>query len=138
MKESQIQEMLAQYIALKYPDAIFHSDFGTGTFLSKGQAIKQKRQNAGRRGFPDLQICEPIDGWHCFFLEIKKEGIRIIKRNGQLVSDEHIREQASMIERLRQRGYYADFGIGFDDCRAKIDAYMKGSADAEKWTRWNS
>lgn len=138
MGEEHVQEMLAQYIAMKYPTAMFHSDFGSGANLRWGQAIKQKRQNAGRRGFPDLQICEPIDGWHGFFLEIKKEGIRIIKRNGQLVADNHVWEQATMIEMLRDRGYWADFGIGFDDCREKVDAYMKGHANAERWTRWDS
>ena len=138
MSEERVQEMLAQYIAMKYPHAIFHSDYGSGSFLRYGQAIKQKRQNAGRRGFPDLQICEPIDRWHSFFLEIKKEGIRIVRRDGKLYADEHIREQASMIEQLRQRGFWADFGIGFDDCCAKVDAYMKGCADAKDWTRWDS
>lgn len=139
MTEAQIQESVATYIAMKYGrDVVFHSDFGSGTKLSYAQANRQRRQNAGRRGFPDLQICQPIDRWHSFFLEIKKEGIRIVKRNGELVADQHIREQASMIEQLRAKGYWADFGIGFDDCIEKIDAYMGGKADAQKWMRWSS
>lgn len=138
MTEAQVQTKVAQHIALLYPDVVFHSDFGSGLFMKKGQAKKQKAQQAGRRGFPDLQICQPIDSWHGFFLEIKKEGIRIVKRNGELVADDHIREQASMIERLRRAGYYADFGIGLDDCLTKVDAYMKGCANAEKWTSWSS
>ena len=125
MTEAQIQESVATYIAMKYGrDVVFHSDFGSGTKLSYAQANRQRRQNAGRRGFPDLQI--------------KKEGIRIVKRNGELVADQHIREQASMIEQLRAKGYWADFGIGFDDCIEKIDAYMGGKADAQKWVRWSS
>lgn len=138
MSEEQVQATVARYIAVKYPHTIFHSDFGSGTHLTYSQAKRQKAQNAGRRGFPDLQICQPIDSWHGFFLEIKKEGIRIVKRNGELVANDHIREQASMIERLRQAGYFADFGIGLDDCLKKIDDYMKGCADAKKWTSWNS
>jgi hypothetical protein len=29
-----------------------------------------------------------------------------------------------MIWELRNAGYWADFGIGFDDCKRKIDAYL--------------
>lgn len=139
MTEAQIQEYVAIYINVHYGrDVIFHHDYGDGARLTYSQARAQRKQNGGRRGFPDLQICEPIDRWHGFFLEIKKEGIHIIKRNGSLVSDQHIREQASMIEQLREKGYWADFGIGYEDCIGKIDAYMEGKADAEKWTSWSS
>ncbi len=138
MTEGMIQEQVARYVATKYPQAIFHSDFGSGAHLSKLQAIKQKRQNAGRKGFPDFQICEPIGKWNGLFVEIKKNDTRIVKRNGELVANDHIREQAKMIEELRSRGYYADFGIGFDACRNIIDAYMEGKANDEKFTCWDS
>ncbi len=138
MTEGMIQEQVARYVAIKYPDALFHSDFGSGAHLSRLQAIKQKRQNAGRRGFPDFQICEPIGKWNGLFIEIKKDGTRIVKRNGELVANDHIKEQADMIEALRSRGYYADFGIGFDACKTIIDAYMGGKANGERFTHWNS
>lgn len=139
MSEEQIQEAVAIYINVHYGrDVIFHHDYGDGAKLTYGQAIKRHRQNGGRRGFPDLQICQPIDRWYGFFLEIKKEGVRIVKRNGILVSDQHIREQASMIEQLRAKGYWADFGIGYQDCIDKIDAYLGGKADAKEWTSWSS
>ena len=138
LSEAQVQEALATYIRIKYPRVIFHSDFGSGAKLTVGQARKQKRQNAGMRGFPDLQICHPIDRWNGFFLEIKKEGVCVVLKNGKLTSREHIREQASMIEKLRSVGYWADFGIGYEDCRQKVDAYMRGRANAKTWTRWDS
>lgn len=94
MSEEQIQEDIADYINVHYGlDVIFHHDYGDGAKLTYGQAIKRYKQNGGRRGFPDLQICQPIDRWHSFFLEIKKEGIRIVKRNGTLVADQHIRSK---------------------------------------------
>ena len=139
MSEEQIQESVANYINRVYgKEVIFHHDFGDGAKLTYGQALKRYRQNGGRRGFPDLQICQPIDRWYGFFLEIKKEGVRIIKRNGTLVADQHIREQASMIEQLRDRGYWADFGVGFQDCIDKIDAYLGGKTNEVKWTSWGS
>lgn len=138
MTEGMIQEQVARYVAIQYPNTIFHSDYGSGAHLSKLQAIKQKRQNAGRKGFPDFQICEPIGKWNGLFIELKKDGTRIVKRNGELVANDHIKEQAKMIEDLRSRGYYADFAIGFDACKKIIDAYLGGKASVENYTHWDS
>ena len=59
MKESELQIMVADYLRTRYPKVLFHSDFGSGIKMPKGQAIKQKRQNGGRRGWPDMFIAEP-------------------------------------------------------------------------------
>lgn len=125
MSEKEVQKALADYIATKYPTVIFHSDFGSGMKMSKGQAMLQKRMNGGKRAFPDIQICEPRRGKHGMFLEIKKEGVRIFKKNGELVSNEHITEQYRLLDRLRDRGYHAEFGIGLDDCIKKVDDYLR-------------
>lgn len=61
MTESELQVMVADYIRLQYPNVLFHSDFGSGVKLTKGQAIKQKRQNGGRRAWPDMFIAEARD-----------------------------------------------------------------------------
>ena len=61
MKESDLQIMVADYLRLRYPKVLFHSDFGSGIKLTKGQAMKQKRQNGGRRGWPDMFIAESRD-----------------------------------------------------------------------------
>ena len=124
MTEREVQIRLAEMLAVKYPTIIFHSDYGSGLKMTKGQAVVQKRMNGGKRAFPDLQICEPRRGKHGMFLEIKKDGVRIRKKNGELVANQHIREQARMLERLRDRGYEAEFGIGIDDCLNKIQKYL--------------
>ena len=59
MNESELQSSVADYIRGNYPDVLFHSDFGSGIKLTKGQAMKQKRQNGGRRGWPDMFIAQP-------------------------------------------------------------------------------
>ena len=61
MKESELQTMVADYLRRQYPFVLFHSDFGSGVKLTMGQAIKQKRQNGGRRAWPDMFIAEPIE-----------------------------------------------------------------------------
>lgn len=139
MREIDLQQQVADYIRLQYPSVIFHSDFGSGIKLTMGQAIKQKRLNGGRRSWPDMFIAEQsvrhedvsdhaIGEWNYagLFIELKREGTRIFKKDGKLVADEHIREQFDMLHDLRARGYAAEFACGFDEAKKLIDDYMKG------------
>lgn len=135
MTELELQAQVADYIRLQYPSVIFHSDFGSGIKLTMGQAIKQKRLNGGRRAWPDLFIAETAivkrkdgmyEGLSGLFVELKREGTRIFKKDGKLVADEHIREQFDMLMDLRARGYAAEFACGFDEAKKLIDDYMKG------------
>lgn len=144
MREIDLQAQVADYIRLQYPSAIFHSDFGSGIKLTMGQAIKQKRLNGGRRSWPDMFLAEPMARkidltkdspfdkttklvmYAGLFIELKREGTRIFKKDGKLVADEHIREQFDMLQDLRARGYAAEFACGFDEAKKLIDDYMKG------------
>ena len=132
MKESTLQCHVADYLRLQYPQVLFHSDYGAGIKLTPGQAIKQKRQNGGRRAWPDMFIAEPrtvIVGkdkyrYAGLFLELKREGTRILKKDGTLVADAHIREQYDLLVELEQRGYKASFAVGFDQAKQIIDEYL--------------
>lgn len=123
--EEQIQLAIVNYIRYQYPDVLFRSD-AAGFKLSVGQAKKMKALNGGIRAWPDLFIAEPKGKYSGLFLEIKKDGVRIFKQDGTLVSDEHIREQFDMLADLRQRGYAAEFAIGFEGAKKLIDDYLKG------------
>lgn len=153
MSESGLQEAVAEYLVRQYPDVMFHSDFGSGTKLTPAQAKRQKRQNGYRKGWPDLFIAEPklryepqengalfeadevvigddgtpyaIKNQHGLFLELKKDGTRLLKRNGDYAS-KHIEEQTKVLEKLRQRGYCAEFAVGFDQAKKIIDEYLGG------------
>ena len=133
MTELELQAQVADYLRLRYPKAFFHSDFGSGIKLSIGQAIKQKRLNGGRRSWTDMFIAEPRtvledDGErHAYcglFLELKKPGVKIYTQKGELVANEHIREQAEMLEQLRHRDYKAEFVCGFNEATNVIDKYL--------------
>ena len=128
--EAVLQQQVADYLRLQYPNVLFHSDFGSGIKLTMGQAVKQKRQNGGRRAWPDMFIAEPSlsekgEGSYGLFIELKKEGTRIKKKNGDWVN-KHIDEQAEVLERLEFRGYRAVFAVGFDEAKEVIDEYLKG------------
>lgn len=137
--EADLQVQVADYLRLQYPDVMFHSDFGSGIKLTMGQAIKQKRQNGGRRAWPDMFIAElkhdgeAINGAYFaeqvanygLFIELKRPGTRIFKKDGTLVADQHIREQFDILEQLRKRGYMAKFACGFDEAKRIIDEYLR-------------
>ena len=132
MTESELQVAVADYIRLRYPNVLFHSDFGSGIKLTKGQAIKQKRQNGGRRGWPDMFIAEPrvwqlYYHWDYYglFLELKKEGTRLRKKDGSWATA-HIAEQAEILQTLQHKGYKARFAVGFEEAKKIIDEYLGG------------
>ena len=130
MKESDIQVMVADYLRLQYPKVLFHSDFGSGIKLTMGQAAKQKRQNGGRRAWPDMFIAEPGHTYAGLFIELKKDGTRLKKKNGEWATP-HLAEQAEVLMRLDDKGYVAKFACGFDEAKKIIDNYLGGTNGAE-------
>ena len=132
MTELELQAQVADYLRLQYPNVLFHSDFGSGIKLTPGQAMRQKRLQGGRRSWPDMFIAEPrtitfnYRKYNCcgMFLELKRPGVKIYKKNGELVANEHIREQDELLTSLRTKGYYANFACGFDEAKKIIDKYL--------------
>lgn len=131
MSESELQVAVAEYIVRAYPEVVFHSDFGSGAKLRPYQAKIQKMQNGGRRAWPDLFIAEPTchencgcEIWsHGLFIELKRDGTRLKKKNGEWAS-EHIAEQAEVLGELRKRGYIATFAVGLDSAINIINDYL--------------
>lgn len=125
MSEAELQKQVAIYLRMQYPDVIFHSDFGSGVKLTPWQARMQKMQNGGRRAWPDMMIAEPIGNYHGLFIELKREGARLKKQNGEWASS-HIAEQNIMLNELSNKGYKAEFAIGFEQALDLIDDYLGG------------
>jgi len=128
--ESQLQEQVAGYLRLRYPKVLFHSDFGSGVRLAPGQAVRQKRQNGGRRAWPDIFIARGSWDLHAppvygLFIELKREGTRLEKKNGDWAT-RHIEEQAETLVALQAEGYKAMFAVGFDEAKKIIDEYLGG------------
>ena len=131
MLERDLYLQVARYIQVQYPDVIYRFDLAADIKLTVGQAAKHKRLHP-YRGYPDLFLAQPAqrsseypDACYKFglFIELKKEGTRLKKRNGEWAS-EHIAEQARILEMLELRGYVAKFAVGFDEAKKLIDEYL--------------
>ena len=150
--EHNLYEQIARYLQLQYPDVIYRFDIAADLKLTPGQAAKHKRLHP-TRGYPDLSISEPkivkpqcraltdgerrklekgmefisvkiLQNYHGLYLEIKKDGEKLTKKDGSWRTP-HIAEQAEMLEKLRQAGYKAEFGVGFSECKQIIDDYLR-------------
>ena len=123
--EHDLYTMLADYLRYNYKSIIWRFDLAADLKLTIGQARKHKRLQQ-HRGYPDLFIAEPRGEYHGAYIELKKAGTRIFKKDGTLVADEHIREQFDVLEQLRRKGYVAEFACGFDEAKRIIDEYLGG------------
>lgn len=120
--EFQVQVNLALYLKKEHPGLLFRSDLG-GIRLTIGQAKKVKRIQSGR-SWPDIFIPEPRGAYLGLFGEIKTSEDEVFTKTGQLKKRQRIQEQAEMLAKLRARGYLAEFWFGFEDAKAKIEAYL--------------
>ena len=123
MNEKDLQINVCSWLKLQYPDVIFTSE-SSGLRLTMGQARSLAKQRSGK-GLPDLMIFEPRGDYSGLFIELKREGEKVFRRDGQIRSDVHLQEQYNIINRLNNKGYLAGFAIGFDEARNMITKYMK-------------
>jgi hypothetical protein len=122
-KEESLQIMVAQYLKLKHPDIIFHSDVASGMKLTMGQATKNKAMQSGK-GFPDMFIAKANLFHHGLFLELKHSRDEIFVKSGQLRKSEHLQRQKEVHNALWAQGYYATFACGYDDAIRIIEDYL--------------
>ncbi len=123
MTEKIIHKQVCQYIRMQYPGVLFNSDLAGSMRLTIGQAVALKSLRSDR-GFPDIIIYEPKGQYHGLFIELKKDGERVTNKKG-FPATPHIAEQFLIIERLKSKGYWAGFAVGFDEAKSLIDLYMK-------------
>ncbi len=121
-KEEDVQLLVSRYVQLQYPDVIFCSE-SSGVRLNMGQAKKLKAMRSVDCKLPDMLVFEPRGNYKGLFLELKREGEKVFQGNGEPYAG-HIAEQHRTLERLRMKGYRAEFAIGTKDAIAIIDNYM--------------
>lgn len=136
-KEEILHLKVCDYLRKNYPDVLFRTDFSSGMKMTPGQAAKHKKFQKSR-AWPDLFIAKPtmkikynyyageqfLDGYAGLFLELKAEGVKLYKKNGQMVANKHYHEQAEMLEKLHLNGYVAKFAVGYDEAIKIITDYL--------------
>lgn len=121
-REEALHAAVCRYIKYQYPNVLFNTDL-SGVRLTPGLAGKVKHLRSGK-GYPDLVIYEPRGEYHGLFIELKAEGERIWKRNGD-PSNPHIAQQETTMNALRARGYACAFCIGIDQAIEEINTYLR-------------
>ena len=120
--EYNTQVRIVEYLAERYPELIVQGSLG-GIRLPIGNAVKAKKMG-NKKDFPDLFIAIPNDCYCGCFIELKREGTKLYKSNGQLVTNEHFHAQDELHKRLRAVRYYAEFAVGYQDAIQKIERYL--------------
>lgn len=123
ISEDITHQSVCEYIKLKYPNVIFNTDL-SGLRLTMQQALKVKKLRSSN-GFPDLVIYEPRLGYNGLFLELKRPSEKLFCKDGKMRKNNHLEEQFEMHEKLRQRGYYCQFAVGFLEAKLLIDNYLQ-------------
>lgn len=122
--EGLLQEEIVRYLRTKYPNVIFSAG-SEGIKLTIGQAIKAKRQGVINKALPDLIILEPQYSFCGLCIEIKREDVKIFKKDKTLYKNPHHESQHKLLQRLKKKGYQATFGIGEKHIKTIIDSYLK-------------
>ena len=132
--EARLSEQISAYLQVQYPKVIYRFDIAD-IKLTMPQAIRFKKLQGKKRGFPDLFLAKPSKEFHGLYIELKKNKGEVFKVNGdykqkwvyknKVKQYDHIQEQITMHERLREEGYQVVWGFGFEDTVNKIKEYLK-------------
>ena len=132
--EKHIQSIICRYLQTYHRDIVFTSDQSGLRVPGHGQQQHLKYSKSSR-GIPDLIIMHPAGGCHGLMIELKSDGVSIYRRDGELVADKHIREQADLLSHLRGIGYAAFFCIGVDAACECIELYIKNGIHPDAFKR---
>lgn len=120
--EQSMQIGLSEFIKLQYPDVIFTAE-ASGIHSTIGVAVRKKRMRSTGK-LPDMIILEPRGAYCGLVLELKHKDNPVFKKNGELVANQRVQEQAEMLERLRRKGYFAAFVVGLEEGIKIFRRYM--------------
>ena len=124
-KERRIQLQVCDWLKSTYPDLIFMCDMASGMRLSIGQAMVGKRMRSSK-ALPDLYIFHRgFESNYCgLVLELKKDFSSVYKKNGELRTIKHIKEQATILEKFRNNGFVAQFITSLEQEKELINNYI--------------
>jgi hypothetical protein len=120
--EALVQIALVRWIKLQYPEVGKHLIYiaNEGVRSIAGHELAKKM---GMHKFAsDLFIAYPCNGFHGAWIEIKKDGWKLVPSN-----KDHHDGQMIFLERMMKAGYFGALCVGIDECIAAINLYLKGS-----------
>lgn len=124
MSEKKLHSAVCRYIGAQYPHVAFHTDM-SGVYLSgKWSLLKDMKNNNSNTGFPDITIWHRSGRYNGLAIELKAEGAKVYKKDGQLLNSEHLQKQKEWLDLLTSLGWKATFACGFDEAKAIIDLYF--------------
>lgn len=121
---------------MQYPTIPYHFDLSGLWTPSHKQRNLYGRLN--KRAYPDLFIAAPsaqeyeflVDArrmmrpYSGLFLELKRDGTVLHKKDGSLRANPHHIEQATVLQSLEQQGFMAVFAVGYEQATRIIDEYL--------------
>ena len=122
-QEDQLSQDVSNFLQLKYPKVIFRFDFASGLKMSMNQAVKHKKLQGDRRGYPDLTIYESNEKYNGLMIELKATS-PFLKDGKTLKKNQHLKEQNDYLNKLREEGYCATFSTGLGETIEIIDRYL--------------
>lgn len=125
--EEALHNAVCDYLRAQYPNTVFTSD-QSGLKAVGRTRLRLLRTRNPQRGIPDLLILHARPPYGGCALELKADGIKVLRKDGTPSKDKHITEQRKVLAQLRASGWYAEFAIGFDDAKQQIDRYFQNSS----------
>jgi hypothetical protein len=119
--EKEIHVNICEYLRMQYPEVLFTSD-ASGLRVSMGVIMEVKRKSCNYK-IPDLLILHRNSQYNGCFIEIKRSASDLYLKSGKLKND-HVKSQEQCLFMLREQGFYAEFGIGYNDTIEKIEKYL--------------
>lgn len=121
-KEAQAQNRVVEYLSW-YPQLLWVATIPEGK--RNWAAQKAWKLLGGKKYTPDIILYEPRSGFCGLAIELKAEGVVIYKEDGKLRKNDHIENQAKILEQFRKRGWMAEFCIGSKEAIDLINKYLK-------------
>jgi len=117
--EQTVQINFVNWLKHNYPEVSCHVIM----IGNEGKRSVQGHQTAKRMGLhkfaSDLFIAYPSGEFHGAFIEVKKEGWKLLPSN-----EEHTQGQLDFLERMLKTGYFGKVCIGLESCKSAIEEYI--------------
>jgi len=108
------QVAVCEYLDRVYPQVLYWATPNGASLTGRGRAMNKLKGEGFLPGVSDLIIFEPMSGYSCMFLEMKRAG------GGNGASD----NQMWFLREVEKRGAFGIVCNGFEEARAVLDDYF--------------